>query len=257
MDQRKISLWENCDSRRNSRYLGSDREDVPRMSLLDSIFYTLTDPWKLLIMAGGILAGVIIGYYYQPSPGNQVNFLQPKTRSGYDIDIDQESALVLYFKKLKGFPWKRALKYATGYDIRKGKKVFTRYFVREGSIFTTKAEAPKVEISGSEWLKTVMGEDVYKSMTQEYRDIIESNTVLLSVKISEERPEIKTKDGKDSALSGLTEDDYYDALKEQIPVLFAEGVERSTKNPIWEKIAYLGSGFGICMALWVLKVFVI
>jgi len=232
--------------------------------VIDWLIWLVSDPWRIITFAGILMAGIGIGYFYQPSPTNQVCFLQPKTRSGYDLDVEEESALVLYVEKIKGLPWKRFLKYHTGYDIRKGKKVFTRYLAREGTLFTVKTEddegnllkEPK-KISPADYMKTILGEEVYNKLQPEYRDAIESAKLPITIKISDETPTIKKADGSNSELSNMTEDDYYRALEEKIPAMLGEGIEQTRKSPIIEKVAWAGTGFAICMALWVLKVFAI
>lgn len=223
--------------------------------MIDIILRVLGDPAALIMLACGIAGGLAIGIFYRPTPGNQVSFMQPQTRSGYDLDVEKESAHVLYTRQIKNLAWKRFLKLANGYDVRKGKSIFTRFLALQGHLFTVELDGKAKTITPVAWLKTIMGEETYAKLAQEFRDKIETATIAFTVKLSDERPEIKDKLGNPSELNSLSEDDWYRVLEEKLPELVGESIERSTHKDFFEKLAYIGTGIGICMILWVLDVF--
>lgn len=234
----------------------------------------ILSPIVIVFIGLALGGGILLGRRLEPEPGNQVNFLQPKTRSGWDLDVIEESALVLETEQVKGFPLKRFLKFYDGYDIRKRKRVFTRYLAMEGIAFTTKASASeekttegeekpeskrelnpgpipsvpgKIMIRLHEYLKGKWGEEAWDNMDPQRRRELEDDKIGVTVRIVE--PELS------ATMKKITEDSYWKDIEKKVPKLIAEGVEDVAKSPLIEKFAWAGVGAFLCMVAWVLGVF--
>lgn len=228
-----------------------------------SFIFEWISPIALVFIIGGLGCGLILGREIQPRAKNQVTYLQPKTRIGFDLNINEESSLVLECDDIKGMPHKRFLKFRPGFDIKKGRrhnKVITRYFAIEGSAFTTRienisGEEKKIQISPANYLKVLWGEKIYEAMDPAHKNPIEQATIPITVSIE---PELKKIFNETSGkYETIPEDDYFRSLGEKIPGIIADGVEGVNKSPFIEKIAWAGFGFGLACVAFILKVLVI
>lgn len=226
---------------------------------ITSILFEWISPIAFILIFGAIGCGLIIGREIQPRAKNQVTYLQSKTRIGFDLDITDESALILECEDIKGMPHKRFLKFRPGFDIKKGRrhnKIITRYFGIEGSAFTTRLENGITKnITPSDYLKVLWGEKIYEAMDPSHKNKIENATVPITISLDNEINKITNPISGE--LETIPEDDYFRALGEQIPGIIAEGVEGVNRAPIIDKIMYVGTGFGIACVCFILKVLTI
>jgi hypothetical protein len=149
-----------------------------------------SNPLTWVFMGVFVIAGVIIGLLLRPWMGNQVIKFIPGAHRFIDLGIDEETAISVQCKKVKGMPIQRFFKLHPGFTGIVGriiKKPITRYLGIEGTAYTWSLKSGKWEKLGTlgEGLRTIWGEDFYGTIPQTMRDKIEESKIQVTIGLDE------------------------------------------------------------------------
>ncbi len=137
-----------------------------------------------------IMLGLLIGVFLRPMIGNQVLKFLPKDHRFIDLSIDEETAVSVQCKKIKGMPIQRFFKLEPGFTGIVGrflKKPITRYLGIEGTAYTWKIESGIWKKLGSlaNAVRAEWGEEFYLSIPEKQKKVLEESRIQVTVKLDE------------------------------------------------------------------------
>ena len=199
-----------------------------------------------------ILVGLLIGLFLRPWMGNQVMKFIPADHRFVDLGIDEETAISIQCKKVKGMPVQRFLKLHPGFTGIVGrflKKAITRYLGIEGTAYTWKIDAGSWHIIGSlaKAVRGLWGEDFWATVPERQRDKLKESRIQVTV-------------GLDKApltpagMRSISEEDIKSEEDRLASQTFWREHGASMKGYFINLILAGGTGFGICAALFLLGI---
>jgi len=154
--------------------------------MLDVFVQYFANPVTWVFTGLFIIVGLLIGLFLRPWMGNQVIKIIPADHRFIDLAIDEETAISVQCKKLKGMPVQRFLKLHPGFTGIVGrflKKAITRYIGIEGTAYTWKIEEGRWKKLGSlaKAIRGVWGEDFWATVPKTQREKLEESRIQVTV----------------------------------------------------------------------------
>ena len=154
--------------------------------MMDVFINYFTNPITLVFTGIFILLGILIGLFLRPWIGNQVMKFIPSDHRFIDLKIEEETAISVQCKKVKGMPIQRFFKLHPGFTGIVGrvlKKAITRYIGIEGTAYTWKIEEGRWKKLGSlsDAIKTVWGIKFWESVPEIQREKLEESRIQVTV----------------------------------------------------------------------------
>ena len=148
------------------------------------------NPLNYVFMGLFIMAGLLIGLLIRPWMGNQVIKFVPADHRFIDLNIDEETAVSIQCKKMKGMPLQRFFKLHPGFTGIVGrflKKPITRFLGIEGTAYTWQIQAGIWKKLGSlsDAMRTIWGEDFWASIPETQLELIEESRIQVTVGLDE------------------------------------------------------------------------
>ena len=139
-----------------------------------------------------VLVGVLLGIFLKPWFGNQVMKFIPSDHRFIDLDIDEETAVSIQCKKVKGIPLQRFFKLHPGFTGIVGKflkKPVTRFLGIEGTAYTWRVKTGTQEYLGNlaDAVRTVWGEDFWGTVPERQKDMMEESRIQVTVGLDESK----------------------------------------------------------------------
>lgn len=222
------------------------------MGLLDIFVEYFSNPLTWVFLGLFVLIGVLIGIFLRPWAGNKVIKFIPADHRFMEMPIDEETAISLQCKKVKGMPINRFFKWHPGFTGIVGrilKKPISLFLGLEGTAYTWKLNEGKwVKVGGlTKALRTVWGEDFWATVPQRQKDLIEADKIQVTVGLDEApiTPE---------GMRSVSEEDIKQEEDRRASKTFWQEHQPQMKGFIINMLLAGGTGFGIALALQILGI---
>lgn len=210
------------------------------------------NPISWVFMGLFILVGVLIGVFLRPWVGNKVIKFIPADHRFFEMGIDEETAISLQCKKVKGMPIQRFFKWHPGFTGIVGrilKKPISLFLGLEGTAYTWKLNEGKwVKIGGlANALRTIWGEDFWASVPHRQKTLIEDSRIQVTVGLDESP---LTPEG----MRSVSEEDIKQEEDRRASKTFWQEHQPQIKGFFINMLLAGGTGFGIALALQILGI---
>jgi len=210
------------------------------------------NPLSWVFMGIFILLGVLIGIFLRPWIGNKVIKFAPADHRFIEMGIDEETAISLQCKKVKGSPVNRFFKHHPGFTGIVGrilKKPITLFLGLEGTAYTWKLqEGTWIKIGGlAKALRTVWGEDFWNTVPQRQRNLIEESKINVTVGLDESPI-------TPAGMRSISEEDIKQEEDRKASKTFWAEHQGQIKGWFLNMLFAGGTGFGIALALQIIGI---
>ncbi len=148
------------------------------------------NPMSWVFMGLFVMAGLLIGLFLRPWMGNQVIKFLPADHRFIDLGIEEETAVSVQCKKIKGMPLQRFYKLHPGFTGIVGrfiKKPITRYLGIEGTAYTWQIESGRWKKLGSlgKAVSTIWGDEFWSTVPETQKKKLEESRIQVTVGLDE------------------------------------------------------------------------
>jgi len=215
--------------------------------MMDIFIQYFANPITWVFAGIFIFSGLLLGLFLRPWMGNQVMKFIPSDHRFIDLKIEEETAISVQCKKVKGMPIQRFFKLHPGFTGIVGrflKKAITRYIGIEGTAYTWKMESGRWKKLGSlaDATKTVWGEDFWITVPETQKEKLEESRIQVTV-------------GLDKApltpagMRSISEEDIKQEEDRQASKTFWSEHGSQMRGYFINLILAGGTGFAVCAAL--------
>lgn len=214
----------------------------------------LDNPLFLGAIGTVVIAIFLLIFIRKGKPITEVIYCRERDRRGEDLRVTSETAQSLLIRRtgiLSGansFPL-RFLKFAGSYVFRKGGKMITRFFGREGDAYTWWiGESGHKELGTiSQTLRGIWGKAIYDQIPKDQRDSIETSKVFVTVNLrGGEIPE---------GLKFISEEDIFDLDDRKAATILGESMKKTAGRELYQGLLWAAAGFALCMICYQIGVF--
>jgi len=221
--------------------------------MLDVFIQYFANPVTWVFTGLFIMIGLLIGLFLRPWMGNQVMKFIPSDHRFIDLKIEEETAISVQCKKVKGMPIQRFFKLHPGFTGIVGKvlkKSITRYIGIEGTAYTWKIEEGRWKKLGSlaDAIKTVWGETFWATVPETQKEILEESRIQVTVGL-DKAPLTP------SGMRSLSEEDIKQEEDRLASQTFWREHGSQMRGYFINMILAGGTGFAICCAMIFLGLF--
>jgi len=232
-----------------------------------------------LILTGGILIGILVGFLLQTSPKNQVLYCRESEARGDQLKVKKEDALSLESKNdLRFYKHGKGFVFNIKKGLRKIKKI-TMHFAKESTAYTWFLLGSGIEPTKWE-LKTFNKRDsegkiqvIKKKVPISYKPSLKNLTLefptaedLVKFKLGEEdykniplSRQQKLRDNKVLVTVGLepgyipegfepvSEEMIWDKANERVMDVYSRKIKETLRSGVIDKIPWIGFGVGVAL----------
>lgn len=210
------------------------------------------NPLTWVFMGIFILLGVLIGVFLRPWMGNKVIKFVPADHRFVEMGIDEETAISLQCKKVKGSPVNRFFKFHPGFTGIVGrilKKPITLFLGLEGTAYTWKLDEGKwVKIGNiAKALISIWGADFWDTVPERQKALCEKSRISVTVGL-DEAPLTP------AGFRSISEEDIKSEEDRRASQTFWAEHQGQMKGWFLNMLFAGGTGFGIALALQILGI---
>lgn len=215
--------------------------------MMDIFVGYFSNPLSWVFLGIFLLLGILVGVFLRPFVGNQVQKFIPADHRFIDLSIDEETAISVQCKKVKGMPIQRFFKLHSGFTGIVGrflKKPITRYLGIEGTAYTWEIEAGRWKKLGSlaDAVRVVWGERFWGSVPDKQKEKLTESRIQVTVGL-DEAPLTP------AGMRSISEEDIKSEEDRRASKVFWEEHKSQQKGFYINLILAGGTGFAICAFL--------